>query len=177
MSGGSWSGPWGRASGGWSGGWRGGYEPANRGGKGSKGGRNCGKGKGKGSKGGGDGWLISGALLSSLLGETAGSGGPPPSASDWIDAPTEQAAAASSPTKDEAKNETTKGEPAEPTELPSRADSFLVSAGVSKWEICVQLEPPLGETLVERLACIEFTKESLRAQFTNAELASMFELG
>ena len=164
MSGGSWSGPW------WSG-----FGPDDRGGNGSqsstsgyetvrirggkgkgKGGRHGGKGKGKakGSKDGGVRWGISEALLMSLLAGPAGSGGPPSSATDWLDAPPEQAAAASSLTKDEVKDE----------------DSYTEFAGASKWKFCVQPAPP------DRLAFIEFTKDYLRAQFTEAELQSMFEV-
>ena len=70
------------------------------------------------------------------------------------------------------------GEPAEPPERPSRGDSCLSFAGVSKWEIRVQPEPPeMGETSVERAAFVAFTKEFLRAEFTDAELASMLEPG
>ena len=60
----------------------------------------------------------------------------------------------------------------------SRGDSCLSFAGISKWEICVQPEPPrMGETSVERAAFVAFTKEFLRSEFTDAELASMLELG
>ena len=187
MSGGSWSGPWGRASGGkgandsmggWRGGWRGGYEPGYRGGKGSKGGRHGGYEPGprggKGSTGGGKGWLISEDLLSSLLGEASGSGGMP-SASDWLDAPVaatspderppEPSVAASSPTKDETKDESIKDEPAEPT--------TDMSGHEPRWTICVQPDPPAGPPCALRSDFVEFTKEWLRVNFSDAELASM----
>ena len=102
------------------------------------------------------------------------------SATDWLDAPTVatspderppvQAAAASSLTKVEVKDATTQSG-------PSRGDSWNSFAGLSKWEICVQPEPPrMGETSVERAAFVAFTKEFLRSEFTDAELASMLEL-
>ena len=160
----------------------GGYEPGFEGwrhggkgkgkGKGTKGGRHGGKGKGKGkgSKDGGVRYGISEDLLMSLLGEPAGSGGPPSSATDWLDAPPEQAAAASSLTKDEVKDE--------PSEIPSRGeDSYTEFAGASKWKFCVQPAPPeMGEASAERKAFIEFTQAYLRASFTEAELQSMFEV-
>jgi hypothetical protein len=166
------------------GGWRGGYEPGPAGGKASQGGWWHGgyepaSGGGKGSKGR-KGWRISDELLTELLGGATASGGTL-SATDWLDAPTVatspderppvQAAAASSLTKDEVKDATTQSG-------PSRGDSYLSFAGISKWEICVQPEPPaMGETSVERSAFVAFTKEFLRAEFTDAELASMLELG
>jgi hypothetical protein len=60
----------------------------------------------------------------------------------------------------------------------SRGDSCLSFAGIGKWELCVQPEPPrMGETSVERAAFVAFTKDFLRSEFTDAELASMLELG
>ena len=111
------------------------YEPIFRGGKGCRGGRHGSKGKGKGksSKDGGVRWGISDALLTSLLGEPAGSGGPSSSAAAWLDVPAEQAAAATSLTKDEVKHEPI-------------ADSFLSFSGVGKYEICVQPEQPSGSS-------------------------------
>ena len=159
---GGWRGGYEPGPGGW---WHGGYEPASGGGKGSKGRK---------------GWRISDELLTELLGGATASGGTL-SATDWLDAPTMatspderppvQAAAASSLTKVEGKDATTQSG-------PSRGDSWNSFAGLSKWEICVQPEPPaMGDTSAERSAFVAFTKEFLRAEFTDAELASMLELG
>ena len=183
MSGGSWSGPW------WSGfgpdgRHNGGYEPDDRGGNGSqsstsgyetvrirggkgkgKGGRHGGKGKGKakGSKDGGVRWGISEALLMTLIpGFGPSSATEPSSATAWLDVPVEQAAAATSLTKEEVKEEP--------------GEEFLEFSGASKWQLVVQPAPPvMGEASAERTAFIEFTKDYLRASFTEAELASMFE--
>jgi len=188
MSGGSWSGPW------WSGfgpdgRYNGGYEPDDRGGNGSqsstsgyetarirggkgkgKGGRHGGKGKGKGkcSKDGGVRWGISEALLMTLIpGFGPSSATEPSSATAWLDVPVEQAAAATSLTKEEVKEEP--GE--EFVEF-----EFLEFGGASKWQLVVQPVPPvMGEASAERTAFIEFTKDYLRTSFTEAELASMFE--
>jgi hypothetical protein len=87
------------------------------------------------------------------------------SATDWLDAPT----VATSPDE---------RPPVQAAAASSRGDSCLSFAGVSKWELCVQPEPPrMGETSVERAAFVAFTKEFLRSEFTDAELASMLELG
>ena len=68
--------------------------------------------------------------------------------------------------------------PVQAAAASSRGDSCLSFAGISKWELCVQPEPPrMGETSVERAAFVAFTKEFLRSEFTDAELASMLELG
>ena len=84
--------------------------------------------------------------------------------------PPVQAAAASSLTTVEVKDPTTQCG-------PSREDSWNF-AGVSKWEIWVRPEPPwMGETSAERSAFVAFTKEFLRGEFTDEELASMLELG
>ena len=87
------------------------------------------------------------------------------SAMDWLEAPT----VATSPDE---------RPPVQAAAASSRGDSCRSFAGISKWEICVQPEPPaMGETSVERAAFVAFTKEFLRAEFTDAELASMLELG
>ena len=87
------------------------------------------------------------------------------SATDWLDEPT----VATSPDE---------RPPVQAAAASSRGDSCLSFAGVSKWELCVQPEPPrMGETSVERAAFVAFTKEFLRAEFTDSELASMLELG
>ena len=87
------------------------------------------------------------------------------SATDWLDEPT----VATSPDE---------RPPVQAAAASSRGDSCLNFAGVSKWEICVQPEPPrMGETSVERAAFVAFTEEFLRSEFTDAELASMLELG
>ena len=127
-------------------------------------GKDKGKGKGKGKgKDGGVRFGISEDLLMSLLGEPAGSGGASSSATDWLDAGAEQAAAASNLTKEEMKEEP--------------GEEFLEFGGASKWQLRVQPVPPeMGEASAERTAFIEFTKDYLRASFTEAELASMFEV-
>lgn len=187
MSGGSWSGPWWSGFGP-DGRYNGGYEPDDRGGNGSqsstsgyetariRGGKGKGKGKGKGSKDGGKGkgkgkgskdggvrWGISEALLMTLIpGFGPSSATEPSSATAWLDAPVEQAAAATSLTKEEVKEEP--------------GEEFLEFGGASKWQLVVQPVPPLmGEASAERTAFIEFTKDYLRTSFTEAELASMFE--
>ena len=183
MSGGSWSGPWwsgfgpdGRYKGGYepddrvgkgSQSSQSGYEPSIRGGKGKgEGGRHGGKGKGKGkgSKDGGVRWGISEALLMTLIpGFGPSSATEPSSATAWLDVPVEQAAAATSLTKEEVKEEP--------------GEEFLEFGGASKWQLRVQPVPPeMGEASAERTAFIEFTKDYLRASFTEAELASMFEV-
>jgi len=87
------------------------------------------------------------------------------SAMDWLEAPT----VATSPDE---------RPPVQAAAASSRGDSCLSFAGVSKWELCVQPEPPrMGETSVERAAFVAFTKEFLRSEFTDSELASMLELG
>ena len=87
----------------------------------------------------------------------------PSSATDWLDAPVEQAAAATSPTKEEVKDEP--------------GEEILEFAGDSKWKFVVQPAPPeMGEASAERKAFIEFTQAYLRASFTEAELQSMFEV-
>ena len=184
MSGGSWAGPW------WSGfgpdgRYNGGYEPDDRGGNGSqssqsgyepgrtrggkgkgKGGRHGGKGKGKGkdSKDGSVRWGISEALLMTLIpGFGPSSATEPSSATAWLDVPVEQAAAATSLTKEEVKEEP--------------GEEFLEFGGASKWQLRVQPAPPeMGEASAERLAVIEFPKDYMRAQVTEAELQSMFEV-
>ena len=183
MSGGSWSGPWwsgfgpdGRYKGGYepddrvgkgSQSSQSGYEPSIRGGKGKgKGGRHGGKGKGKGkgSKDGSVRWGISEALLMTLIpGFGPSSATEPSSATAWLDGLVEQAAAATSLTKEEVKEEP--------------GEEFLEFGGASKWQLRVQPVPPeMGEASAERTAFIEFTKDYLRASFTEAELASMFEV-
>ena len=133
-------------------------------GKGEDKGKGKGKGKGKSSNDGGGRWGISDALHWSLLNQQGGSGGPSSSAAAWLDEGAEQAAAATSPTKDEVKDEL-------------MADSSLSFAGAGKYEIRVEPLPPLqGETSDERLEFLEFTKDFLRAEFTEAELSSIFEV-
>ena len=92
----------------------------------------------------------------------------PASATSWLDGLAEQAAAATSLTKDEVNDEVK-------DEL--MADSFLSFSGAGKYEIRVEPLPPLqGETSDERLEFLEFTKDFLRAEFTEAELSSIFEV-
>ena len=131
-------------------------------GRGKDKGKGKGKGKGKSSNDGGGRWGISDALHWSLLNQQGGSGGPSSSAAAWLDEGAEQAAAATSPTKDEVKDEL-------------MADSSLFFAGAGKYEIRVEPLPPLqGETSDERLEFLEFTKDFLRAEFTQVELALIF---
>ncbi len=117
--------------------------------------------------------------LFSLL--SSGASGGTLSAKDWLDDPSVatspderppvQAAAASSLTTVEVKDPTTQCG-------PSREDSWNSFAGVSKWEMWVRPEPPaMGETSAERSAFVAFTKEFLRVEFTDEEIASMLELG
>jgi hypothetical protein len=87
------------------------------------------------------------------------------SAMDWLEAPT----VATSPDERPL---------VQAAAASSREDTCLIFAGVSKWELIVQPEPPsMAETSVERAAFVAFTKEFLRSEFTDAELASMLELG